>query len=144
MQSIILILHVLAALCIIALVLVQHGKGADAGAAFGSGSANTMFGSQGPMPFLMKLTALFAFIFFVTSITLSYLSTHVKTQQMFLNQRSVAASQAQQEQQTSSVVLNIPAKEQSQSTNNQQQSTTSSQQQSSTSSQQQSSTSSSN
>lgn len=123
MQSIILILHVLAAICIIALVLVQHGKGADAGAAFGSGSANTMFGSQGPMPFLMKLTVLFAFIFFVTSITLSYLSTHVKTQQMFLNQRSVASQTTQEEQKSSSVVLNIPTKEsQSKSTSGQQKS----------------------
>jgi preprotein translocase subunit SecG len=109
MQSIILILHVLVAICIIALVLVQHGKGADAGAAFGSGSANTMFGSQGPMPFLMKLTALFAFVFFLTSIVLSYLSTHQAKQQVFLNQR-VQHSQVEQKTQPSSVVLNIPSK----------------------------------
>jgi len=117
MQSIILILHVLVAICIIALVLVQHGKGADAGAAFGSGSANTMFGSQGPMPFLMKLTALFAFVFFVTSIMLSYMSTHLTTKQAFLNQQTV--SRQTQEQKPSSVVLNIPTKNQSQSTKKQ-------------------------
>ena len=109
MQSIILILHVLVAICITALVLVQHGKGADAGAAFGSGSANTMFGSQGPMPFLMKLTALFAFVFFLTSIALSYLSTHQAKQQVFLNQRA-PHEQVAQKTQPSSVVLNIPPK----------------------------------
>lgn len=83
MQQLILILHVLVAVSIVALVLVQHGKGADAGAAFGSGSANTMFGSAGHMPFLMKLTGFLAAIFFVTSLSLSYLSSraekHVKT-----------------------------------------------------------------
>ena len=117
MQSIILIIHVLVAICIIALVLVQHGKGADAGAAFGSGSANTMFGSQGPMPFLMKLTALFAFIFFITSITLSYMSTRLTKKQVILNQRSVQSQT--QTQESSSVVLNIPQKNQSSSTKQQ-------------------------
>ena len=64
MQSIILTLHVLIALSILALVLMQHGKGADIGATFGSGASNTMFGSQGAMPFLMKLTMLLAALFF--------------------------------------------------------------------------------
>jgi preprotein translocase subunit SecG len=108
MQSIILIIHVLVAICIIALVLVQHGKGADMGAAFGSGSANTMFGSQGPMPFLMKLTALFAFVFFITSVTLSYISTHFTGQQTILSQQSVDRSSLAPKK--SSVVLNIPKK----------------------------------
>lgn len=76
MQAIILIIHVLAAIAIIVLVLLQHGKGADVGAAFGSGASNTMFGSAGSMSFFMKLTALFAAIFFVTSLTLSYLAAH--------------------------------------------------------------------
>jgi preprotein translocase subunit SecG len=117
MQSIILIIHVLAAICIIALVLVQHGKGADAGAAFGSGSANTMFGSQGPMPFLMKLTALFALVFFITSIALSYLSTHLTAKQAILNKQSVERQNQTRKQ--SSVVLNIPTKKQSSSTEQQ-------------------------
>lgn len=74
MQTIILILHVLAALSIIGLVLMQHGRGADVGASFGSGSSNTMFGSVGALPFLMKVTAICATIFFLTSISLSYLA----------------------------------------------------------------------
>lgn len=76
MQAILLTLHVLVAICLVALVLLQHGKGADAGAAFGSGSANTMFGSQGPVPFLVKMTTILAAIFFATSLTLSYISSH--------------------------------------------------------------------
>jgi len=76
MQALILIIHVLVAIAIIVLVLLQHGKGADAGAAFGSGSANTMFGSAGSMSFFMKLTGILAVIFFATSLTLSYLASH--------------------------------------------------------------------
>lgn len=64
------------AIAIIALVLMQHGRGADAGASFGSGASNTMFGSAGSLPFLMKLTAVLAGIFFATSISLSYLAAH--------------------------------------------------------------------
>lgn len=72
MQQLILILHVLAAISLIALILLQHGKGADMGAGFGSGASNTMFGSQGALPFLVKLTALLAAVFFATSLLLSY------------------------------------------------------------------------
>jgi len=73
MQEIIFVIHILSALAIIGLVLIQHGKGADAGAAFGSGASQTIFGSVGSMPFLVKLTALIAAIFFATSITLGYI-----------------------------------------------------------------------
>ena len=76
MQQIILIIHVLTAVFLIALVLVQHGKGADVGASFGSGAANTMFGSSGPASFLMKLTGSLAAVFFATSIGLGYLLSH--------------------------------------------------------------------
>lgn len=76
MEQIVIVIHVIVAIILIGLVLVQHGKGADVGAAFGSGSANTMFGSQGAMPFLMKVTALLAAIFFATNLTLSYLVGH--------------------------------------------------------------------
>jgi preprotein translocase subunit SecG len=76
MQSLILVLHVLVAMAIIILVLLQHGRGADVGASFGSGASSTMFGSAGSLPFLMKLTAVLAAIFFSTSILLSYLAAH--------------------------------------------------------------------
>ena len=74
MQSIIII-HVLIAVCLVGLVLLQHGKGSDAGAAFGSGASNAMFGSTGVTPFLMKLTIVLAAGFFATSIGLSYLAS---------------------------------------------------------------------
>lgn len=85
MQQLILILHILVALSILALVLVQHGKGADVGASFGSGAANTMFGSVGPASFLMKLTGILAAIFFATSILLVYIGGKNHPQVMQFN-----------------------------------------------------------
>ena len=74
MEQIVLIIHVVAAISIVALVLIQQGKGSDVGAAFGSGSSNTMFGSQGALPFFMKLTAACALVFFLTSLYLAHLA----------------------------------------------------------------------
>jgi preprotein translocase subunit SecG len=74
MSLAVLIVHVLAAAGIIGLVLMQHGKGADMGAAFGSGSAGSLFGSSGSANFLSRSTAVFAVVFFLTSMGLSYLS----------------------------------------------------------------------
>jgi len=71
MYQLVLIIHVLIALAIIGLVLIQHGKGADIGAAFGSGASNTLFGSQGSGGFLFKMTGGLALAFFVTSLSLS-------------------------------------------------------------------------
>ena len=85
MQQLILILHILVAIAIIALVLMQHGRGADVGAAFGSGASNTMFGSAGSLPFLMKVTAICAAIFFMTSISLSYMAARGEHKANILN-----------------------------------------------------------
>ena len=74
--TLILIVHVVAALGIIGLVLLQHGKGADMGAAFGSGSSGSLFGSTGSANFLSRATAIFAVVFFITSLSLAYLATH--------------------------------------------------------------------
>ena len=76
LQTLILIVHVLAALGIIGLVLLQHGKGADMGAAFGSGSSGSLFGATGSANFLSRTTAVLAAVFFVTSLGLGYLATH--------------------------------------------------------------------
>ncbi|MDA0238251.1 MAG: preprotein translocase subunit SecG [Proteobacteria bacterium] len=73
MSFIVLVIHVLAALGVIGLVLMQHGKGADMGAAFGGGSSGSLFGSSGSANFLSRLTAIFTAIFFITSMSLSYL-----------------------------------------------------------------------
>jgi len=75
MQTILLLIHVVIAIALVGLVLLQHGKGADAGAAFGSGSSQTVFGSQGSGSFLTRATAVLATVFFVTSLTLAYMST---------------------------------------------------------------------
>jgi len=70
--NIILIFHVAVAVAMIALVLVQHGKGADMGAAFGTGSAGSLFGSSGAANFLSRSTAVCATLFFLTSLGLTY------------------------------------------------------------------------
>ena len=70
MQELVFIIHILSIVALVGLVLVQHGKGADMGAAFGSGASNTMFGSMGSISFFAKITAIIAAIFFATSITL--------------------------------------------------------------------------
>lgn len=74
MYSLLMLFHVLFCISIIALVLLQQGKGADVGAAFGSGSANSMFGSRGPASFMFKLTAGLAALFFISSISLTVIS----------------------------------------------------------------------
>lgn len=75
MELAILAVHVIAALVIIGLVLLQHGKGADMGAAFGSGASGSLFGATGSANFLSRATAILAAVFFVTSLGLTYLST---------------------------------------------------------------------
>jgi preprotein translocase subunit SecG len=74
-QTIVLIAHTVIALLIIILVLLQRGKGADAGAAFGSGASSTVFGSQGSSNFFSRSTAVLAAAFFVSSLSLAYLSS---------------------------------------------------------------------
>lgn len=71
MTTILLALLVLVALTLIVLILLQHGKGADVGAAFGSGASQTVFGSQGSANFLTRTTAVLATLFFVLSLTLA-------------------------------------------------------------------------
>lgn len=71
LETLVIIVHVLVAAAVIGLVLLQHGKGADAGAAFGSGASQTVFGSQGSGSFLTKLTTWLAIVFFVTSFSLA-------------------------------------------------------------------------
>ncbi len=75
MHTIILTIHVLAGLGIIGLVLLQHGKGADMGAAFGGGASGSLFGATGSANFLSRATGVLAAIFFCTSLGLAYLAT---------------------------------------------------------------------
>ncbi|WP_237055257.1 preprotein translocase subunit SecG [Microbulbifer sediminum] len=74
MEKLVLIFHVLTALSIIGLILLQQGKGAEAGASFGAGASQTVFGSQGSGNFFSRLTAIMATVFFVTSVGLAVLA----------------------------------------------------------------------
>src|SRR5262245_8153647 len=74
METVILVLHVLTALAICGLVLLQHGKGADVGAAFGGGASGSIFGATGSANFLSRATAILAAVFFLSSMGLTYFS----------------------------------------------------------------------
>ncbi len=76
MENLVTIIHVLAAAGVIGLVLLQHGKGADMGAAFGSGASGSLFGVSGSSNFMSKATAICVTIFFATSLTLAYIASH--------------------------------------------------------------------
>jgi preprotein translocase subunit SecG len=71
MQTFVLVVHIILAILMIVLILVQHGKGADAGASFGGGGAATIFGASGSGNFMTRLTAILTALFFVTSLTLA-------------------------------------------------------------------------
>jgi|SRR5476649_123618 len=77
--NLIVVVQVLSALAIIGLVLLQHGKGADMGAAFGSGASGSLFGATGSSNFMSKSTGIAAAIFFSATLALSYLSTQHST-----------------------------------------------------------------
>ena len=94
--SLVLIVNVISALTVIVLVLMQHGKGADMGAAFGSGSAGSVFGASGSANFLSRSTGVCATVFFVTSMALVLLTAPAKhTSVMSAEKPAVNASQVE-------------------------------------------------
>lgn len=74
--NLVLGIHILVGASVIGLVLIQHGKGADMGAAFGSGASGSLFGASGSANFLSRATAVLAAAFFITSLSLSYIATN--------------------------------------------------------------------
>ncbi len=79
MDALILGIHIVISMLLVGLILIQHGKGADAGAAFGGGgsgggASSSLFGSQGSSSFLSRSSAILATVFFITSLTLAYLA----------------------------------------------------------------------
>lgn len=76
MEQLVTIIHIIASIALIIFILLQQGKGAEAGASFGAGASQTIFGSQGTGSFLTRITALLAFTFFITSLILGYLAIH--------------------------------------------------------------------
>lgn len=81
MYSFVLFLHVIFCLALLVLVLIQRSKSTDIGASFGAGASTTMFGAAGSTSFLVKLTAVFALLFFTTSLVLGAMSVHVTKSQ---------------------------------------------------------------
>ncbi|MCU7920543.1 MAG: preprotein translocase subunit SecG [Candidatus Thiodiazotropha sp. (ex Dulcina madagascariensis)] len=75
MQTILTVFHLFLAIGLVGLILIQHGKGADMGAAFGSGASGTVFGAKGSASFLTRATALLATLFFVTSMVMAYFAS---------------------------------------------------------------------
>jgi preprotein translocase subunit SecG len=75
LHTLLMVVHIVSATCIVALVLVQRGKGADAGAGFGAGASGTVFGARGATTALSRATAVLATLFMVTSLTLAYMGT---------------------------------------------------------------------
>lgn len=74
LENLIIIIHLLAAVAVVVLILLQHGKGAEMGASFGAGSSQTVFGVQGSGNLLTHSTAIFTTVFFVTSLGLAYIA----------------------------------------------------------------------
>src|SRR5438034_6200116 len=76
LTTVLIVLHILTALAIIGLVLLQHGKGADMGSGFGGGASGSLFGATGSANFLSRTTAVLAAVVFATSLALAYLATN--------------------------------------------------------------------
>lgn len=94
METFVWAVHVITAVVLIGLVLMQHGKGADMGAAFGTGSAGSLFGSSGSANFLSRSTAAAATLFFITSLGLTYIYAHPEKQQGVMDKVKPVATQA--------------------------------------------------
>ena len=97
LQTVVLIAHTLIALAIIALVLLQRGKGADAGAAFGAGASGTVFGARGSASFFSRTTAVLATAFFISSLSLAYMSSQRATAPESLLENAPAIEQEEVE-----------------------------------------------
>jgi preprotein translocase subunit SecG len=108
--NLIVVVQVLSALAIIALVLMQHGKGADMGAAFGSGASGSLFGASGSSNFMSKMTAVSAVIFFASTLGLAYFGTSQPgSAGGGVMERAVMPSQVPANNAGSAVPGNVPA-----------------------------------
>ena len=96
MSPILLIVHLFVCVALIMIVLLQTGKGADMGAAFGGGSSQTLFGSTGASTFLSKATTVAAIVFMLTSLALAYISSHRAKSSVMSNAPAPIEEQAEQ------------------------------------------------
>lgn len=97
MVTLLTIVHVIVCIFLIVIVLLQHGKGADMGASFGGGSGKTVFGTEGPLPLLNKITTTSAIVFMLTSVTLAYYSANVSRSSVMKSLKVSAPVQKQVE-----------------------------------------------
>jgi preprotein translocase subunit SecG len=111
MTTLLIIVHVLVCLFLIGIVLLQHGKGADIGATFG-GSSQSLFGSEGPVPLLNKITTFSAIIFMGTSVSLAYLSANRSTGTVMSELKPVPVEQTVPAPETAPVTIPLPAAQQ--------------------------------
>jgi len=98
MQSFLLVAQVLISISLVALILLQHGKGADAGAAFGSGASSTVFGSSGSASFLSRTTGILATLFFAVSLSLSVLAYRQSEELGLIEKYTTPSEQTQDKQ----------------------------------------------
>jgi preprotein translocase subunit SecG len=108
MQTLLVIFHLFLALGLVGMVLMQHGKGADAGAAFGSGASGTVFGASGAANFLSRATAALATLFFITSMALAWFAMQVTEQRGLMDSVEVQVEEAAPEVQIP-VTPQVPA-----------------------------------
>lgn len=112
MQIALLAVHILVAIAVVGLVLIQHGKGADAGAAFGAGAAGgasgSVFGAQGAGNFLSRSTAVLATIFFLTSLSMAYMSRSVDAPTSLMEQGTETPATQTRENNTDAPVIPAP------------------------------------
>jgi preprotein translocase subunit SecG len=107
--SLVLTVHILVAIAIIGLVLMQHGKGADMGAAFGSGASGSLFGATGSANFLSRTTGVLAAVFFATSLTLDYIGSNKQKTTGSLMQDTVQSQTVSQPAPAGGESLAVPA-----------------------------------
>jgi len=100
MQTILVVVHLFLAVGLIGLILIQHGKGADMGAAFGSGASGTVFGAKGSASFLTRMTAGLATLFFVTSMVMAYFASQRDDGNVVLDVQQPPAVESQAPPQT--------------------------------------------
>ncbi len=94
MTTFLIIIHVIVSIALIMIILLQTGKGADMGAAFGGGSSQTLFGSTGSSTFLSKATTLAAIVFMITSLGLAYISGNSTKSSIMMNEKAPIEQQA--------------------------------------------------
>ena len=111
MVTLLIVIHVIVCLFLIVIVLLQHGKGADVGATFG-GSSQTLFGTEGPLPLLNKITTFAAIIFMLTSVTLAYFSSSTSTGSVMNELKKKQSVEIEKTAEPKDAVMPVPAEKQ--------------------------------